>query len=136
MRAMELLDFQAAHLDGVLRLCTAEGWPSLPSSPDRALRVLTCSGGRTVVALERDMVVGFCQVLSDGELQAFCSLLLVGAGARRQGVGRALLLTALDRAGGQRMDLLAESTALDFYRSLRHREWAGFRIYPEPAGGE
>ncbi|HUY55787.1 MAG TPA: GNAT family N-acetyltransferase [Candidatus Nanopelagicaceae bacterium] len=131
---MTLVDFQAAHLDGVLDLCRAEGWPSLPSDPGRALRVLTCGGGRTVVAVDQTLVVGLCQVLSDGELQAYCSLLLVGAQFRRQGLGRTLLLTALERAGGERLDLLAETTAVDFYRKLRHHEWAGFRIYPEPLG--
>ena len=83
-----------------------------------------------MVAVDQGQVLGFCQVLSDGELQAYCSLLLVGAGFRRRGLGRALLVAGLTRAGGERMDLLAEQTALNFYRSLRHREWTGFRIYP------
>ena len=131
---MTLMDFRATHLDGVLELCSAEGWQSLPSDPQRALRVLTCRGGRTVVAEDRTVVLGVCQVLSDGEFQAYCSLLLVGANFRRQGLGRTLLLTALERAGGERLDLLAEATAVDFYRRFSHREWAGFRIYPDPVG--
>jgi hypothetical protein len=32
------------------------------------------------------------------------------------------------------MDLIASDESLDFYRSLRHTERAGFRIYP--SGGE
>ncbi|MHB1525444.1 MAG: GNAT family N-acetyltransferase [Candidatus Dormibacteria bacterium] len=130
---MELVAFQAEHLPGVIGLCSAEGWTSLPADPERAQRVLACPGGRTVVALEGAQVRGVCQVLSDGELQAYCSLLLVEAGCRRQGLGRSLLLTALARAGGERLDLLAAPDALRFYRSLRHREWSGFRIYPEPS---
>jgi len=136
-RPVELLDFEADHLEGVLALCRAEAWPSLPRDPDRALRVLTCPGGRTVVAVDQGAVRGFCQVLSDGELQAYCALLLVGAPWRRVGWGRALLLAALARAGGERLDLLAEPAAVDFYRSFRNREWAGFRLYPDsPAGAQ
>ena len=32
-----LLNFEPVHLGGVLALCEAEGWPSLPADPDRAL---------------------------------------------------------------------------------------------------
>lgn len=127
---MDLVGFTAEDLDQVLRLCQREGWPSLPSDPARALRVLTCPGSTTVVAKDGKEVVGFCQVLSDGELQAYCPVLLVEPSRRGQGIGRSLLLAALSRAGGERLDLLAESGAVAFYRGLRHQEWAGFRIYP------
>ena len=83
-----------------------------------------------MVAKDGKEVAGFCQVLSDGELQAYCPVLLVEPSRRGQGIGRSLLLEALSRAGGERLDLLAEPGAAAFYRGLRHQEWAGFRIYP------
>jgi hypothetical protein len=33
--------------------------------------------------------------------------------------------------GARRMDLIASDESLEFYRSFRHREQAGFRIYAE-----
>ncbi len=34
------------HLDGVIRLCAAEGWSSSPANPSRASRVLTHPGSQ------------------------------------------------------------------------------------------
>ncbi len=116
----------------MLELCTAERWLSLPTDPERALRALTSPGSTTMVARDSEQVIGVCQVLSDGEIQAYCALLLVAAHRRRTGLGRTLLLSALTAAGGERLDLLADGAALPFYESLRHRVLAGFRIYPDP----
>jgi hypothetical protein len=63
--------FSPSQLDGVLRLCTAEGWPSFAADPESAVRVLTAPGVTTVVALESGEVIGFAQLFSDGELQAY-----------------------------------------------------------------
>jgi hypothetical protein len=38
---------------------------------------------------------------------------------------------ALARVGAERMDLISSEESLDFYRSLKHREQVGFRIYPD-----
>jgi hypothetical protein len=51
--------FEARHLEGVLQLGRAEGWPSFPADPERALAVLTAPGVVTVVALDGDEVLGF-----------------------------------------------------------------------------
>jgi hypothetical protein len=59
--------FEATHLGGVLALCTAEGWPTFPSDPHRALRALLAAEATTVVALNVDgEVIGFAHALSDG----------------------------------------------------------------------
>ena len=55
---VEIRLFEPADLEGVLRLCVAEGWPSFPSDPDRARRVLTAPGVTTVVAVDGGVVVG------------------------------------------------------------------------------
>ena len=122
--------FEEGHLEGVLRLCVAEGWPSLPEDPARAVRVLTAPGVTTVVAVEGGAVVGFAQLFSDGEIQAFLTSIAVDVTARGRGIGRALVEAALRLAGGDRIDLLSEDDAVGFYESFPHRRKPGFRLYP------
>ena len=76
---MEILRLLPEHLDGVLALCVAENWPSLPEDPARAMRILTAPGVTTVVAVNEGEVVGFAQLLSDGELQSFLASIAVDA---------------------------------------------------------
>lgn len=127
---MKIVRFTDEHLDGILRLCTAEGWPSFPENPERASRVLTAPGVTTVVATDEDHVIGFAQLFSDGELQAFLANVAVEHGARGQGTGRALVTTALRMAGGERIDLLSEDGATAFYERFPNFPKPGFRLYP------
>jgi ribosomal protein S18 acetylase RimI-like enzyme len=127
---VEIVGLAPHHLDGVLRLCAEEGWPSFPADPARALRALTAPGVTSVVAIREDEVVGFAQVLSDGEIQSYLALLSVDRRFRRQGIAQALLREAAARAGGVRIDLLSEETAAGFYERLPHRRKPGYRIFP------
>jgi ribosomal protein S18 acetylase RimI-like enzyme len=86
-----------------------------------------------MVAMEGETVAGFAQLQSDGEIQAHLSLLAVAPAFRRRGLGRALIVRALREAGGERLDLLTDD-AQDFYASLPHVRFAGFRLYPEYTG--
>ena len=64
--AVEIAPFTAAaHLPDVLRLCEAEGWPSLPSDPARAARALSEPGAVTVVAVVDGALVGFAFAFAD-----------------------------------------------------------------------
>jgi ribosomal protein S18 acetylase RimI-like enzyme len=126
----EIVPFIAEHLDGVLRLCVAEGWPSFPDGPGRAIRVLTAPGVTTVIALDKGRVVGFAQLFSDGELQAFLANLAVAEGFRGRGTGRALVTEALRLSGGERIDLLSEDNAVGFYERFPNFRKPGFRLYP------
>ena len=126
----EVRRFAPADLDAVVELCAAEGWPSFPEDRARALRALTAPGVTTVVADEAGRVVGFAQLLSDGEIQAHLSLIAVHPVARRRGLARQMLRVALALAGGSRIDLLTD-TAPDFYAALPHRRMEGFRIWPQ-----
>lgn len=126
----EIRPFTREHLDGVIRLCVAEGWPSFAEDPERAVRVMTAPGVTTMVALDGDEVVGFAQMLSDGEIQAFLASIAVAERCRGSGIGRSLVDQALRRAGGQRVDLLSEEGAVGFYDSFPHFRKPGYRLYP------
>ena len=126
---MEIRRYRPTDLPGVLRLCAQEAWPSLVKDPARAARALAAPGVTTIVATEGDALLGFAQLLSDGEIQAHLSLIAVDAGHRRRGIARAMIERALAEAGGERIDLVTDS-AEEFYSALPHRRMAGFRIYP------
>lgn len=129
--AVQYVAFGPEHLDAVVGLCVEEGWPSLPEDSARAERALTAPGVFTVVAVDDGEVVGFATMLSDGEIQAYLSLLVVTATRRRHGIGRRLVETASRRAGGLRVDVVAAEGSEDFYAAMSHRRLAGFRVYPE-----
>jgi len=122
-----------AHLSGVVGICRSLEWDNFRHDPDLTRRSLTAPGVTTLVAVAGDEVVGFAQIYGDGVIQAHLGLLAVDEKWRRGGIGRGLIKEAFARVGVGRMDLIASDESLDFYRSLRHREQAGFRIYPERA---
>ena len=126
---MTITQYEEAHLPGILALCEAEGWPSLPADASRAHAVLTAPGVTTVVALDGQHVVGFAYLQSDGYIQAHLSQMAVHREYRRKGIGRALLEYAAPLTGAQRVDLVTD-TAEEFYGSFEHRTFSGFRIYP------
>ena len=92
--------------------------------------MLTAPGVTTVVATEGTIVLGFAEMLSDGELQAYLANVAVAADRRGEGIGRRLVTEVLSRAGGERIDLLSEEVSAQFYRRFPHFEKPGFRLYP------
>lgn len=130
---MEIRNYTSDDLRGILRLCELEGWPSLPEDPARADRALTAPGVTTVVAATDGHIVGFAQLLSDGEIQAYLCLIAVDSKYRRKGIARELIEVGLKSAGGLRVDLLTDS-AEDFYKALPHFKFSGFRLYPDYSG--
>jgi ribosomal protein S18 acetylase RimI-like enzyme len=127
---VDYLAFSEEYLAGLLRLCEAEGWPSFPADPARAFRALTAPGVVTVVAVEDGDFVGFAQMLTDGEIQAYLCDLAVASESRAQGIGTRLVEEAFARSGARRVDLLALDESAAFYQSFRHRMMPGYRIYP------
>jgi ribosomal protein S18 acetylase RimI-like enzyme len=125
-----VVPFDAGHLTEVLMLCDAEGWPSLPADPVRAQRVLTGPGTTTLVAVDGGHVVGFASAISDGAIDAYLSLVAVARDRRRSGVARLLIRELFQHTGVERIDLLAEPGSEEFYDSLPHRRFAGYRLYP------
>jgi ribosomal protein S18 acetylase RimI-like enzyme len=127
---MDYVMFSFNHLAGVLRLCELEGWPSFSADPERAMRALSAPGVLTIVAVERSEVIGFAQVLTDGEIQAYICQMVVATHARGQGIGRELINEAFARSRAQRVDVLALEGSEGFYGSFHHRIMSGYRIYP------
>ncbi|MBJ7332681.1 MAG: GNAT family N-acetyltransferase [Solirubrobacteraceae bacterium] len=116
------------HHDGVLALFSAERWLTLIEDPERTARALVAPGCTTLVALDGpdDQVVGAIWMQSDGEIQAHVSAITVAESHRGQGLGRALITSALDRTGVGRVDLI--SVADEFYGKMTERRFQGFRI--------
>lgn len=128
---MEYVPFERQHLDGVIRLCEAEGWQSYLADPERTFSALSSPGVVTVVAVDEGQVVGFAQVLTDGAIRAYLADLAVASERRGSGIGRQLVRVAFSRIRAVYMDLLSTADAEGFYQRLRHHRLPGFRIYPE-----
>jgi ribosomal protein S18 acetylase RimI-like enzyme len=94
------------------------------------LRLLTAPGVTTVVAVLDGDVVGFAELFSDGEVQAFLTSIAVDARLRRRGIGRALVEASLQMAGATQVDLLSEEASVGFYETFPHFRKPGFRLYP------
>lgn len=124
---MEFRQFVPSDLNGIIRLCEQERWPSFPEDLARAERALTAPGVTTVVAVEGEVLAGFAQLMSDGEIQAHLTLIAVDAAFRRRGIGKELITHALKMAGGLRIDLITDSSP-EFYASFPHRRMDGFRL--------
>jgi ribosomal protein S18 acetylase RimI-like enzyme len=123
--------YEAANATGVSRLCHDLGWPAY-SDPTVAARGCIAPGVHTVVATEADEVIGFAQAFTDGEAASYLSQVAVAEPHRRRGIGRLLVEEVFRRTDAARMDLVTDEAA-DFYRSFPHKEWTGFRIYPNNA---
>ena len=133
MPTPRVVAFEVPHLSGVLALCEAEGWPSLPGDPVRAQTMLTAPGAVSVVALDGDAVVGFAFAIVDaGGVDAYLSTMVVDGDHRRRGIARLLVGELFLRTGVARIDLLAEPGSEPFYDSLPHRSFRGYRLYPRP----
>jgi ribosomal protein S18 acetylase RimI-like enzyme len=120
--------YDRQDLPGIIALCEAEKWPSLPSDPQRAHRIMTNPGVTAYVAVNDEQVAGFIYLLSDGEVQAYIASMAVAADRRGQGTGTRLIREAFAACGAARVDLL--STADAFYEKLLHSSHSGFRLYP------
>jgi ribosomal protein S18 acetylase RimI-like enzyme len=119
------------HLSGVAGILASLEWDNFGYDLDLTRKALTAPGVTTIVAAagETGEVVGFAQVFADGVYQAHLGLLAVDEGWQRRGVGRGLVQEAFARVGARRLDLIASDESLEFYRSFKHREQVGFRIY-------
>ena len=127
-----VIPFDQSHLDGVLALCEAQVWSSLPSNPARAGRILTAPGASTLVAVDDGAVIGFALAIVDaGPLDAYLSMLAVAESRRREGIARLLIEALFRLTRVARIDLLAEPGSEAFYDSFPHQQFRGYRLYPD-----
>jgi len=128
-RDIRLLPFDPQYGERSAACAGALGWPSY-ADPETALQAFSAPGSITWVALHGEELVGLAHLLTNGVVHAHLSLVGVLPGFRRQGIARRLIEHAFHRCGARWLDLWAEPDSLDFYRSFRHEEHVGFRIYP------
>jgi ribosomal protein S18 acetylase RimI-like enzyme len=117
--------FPQEHLDEVVALCAAEGWPSW--TRENAARAFSAPNVLALVALEENEVVGVAELLTDGEVMAYLALLVVSMRARRRGIGRALIRDLFARSGLSRMDLLSEKDSPRVLRIVPAQGQAGIQ---------
>jgi len=103
---------EAEQLEGFF-----DGWTSYPSS-SALLRVLRNST-IAVLAYDGDLIVGFANALSDGELAAYIPLLEVRAAYRGRGVGTELVRRVMtELAGCYMIDAVCDADVAPFYDRL------------------
>ncbi|MBO0812428.1 MAG: GNAT family N-acetyltransferase, partial [Microlunatus sp.] len=90
-----VLPFEPEHVPGIAAVCGELGWPSY-ADPAVAARGCPAPGVSTFVAVADGTVVGFAQVLSDGVVQAYLTLLGVLPPWRRQGIASRLVIAAFE----------------------------------------
>lgn len=135
---MKLIAGDVPPLVESLALYTTVGWTAYTRDPDRLQRSLTAS--HLVLTMRDDTVrdddgalLGLARTISDGESICYLQDILVHPGARRRGVGRALVQEVQSRY--RHCMFIALSTDADgtadaalshpFYRSM------GFRTHPD-----
>jgi ribosomal protein S18 acetylase RimI-like enzyme len=87
--------------------------------------------GCAFVAVRDGHVVGFIRVISDGEVVSYVTEVAVDAGARFQGIGRALIDAVAAEFPKARIDLLSTSSAQEFYDTLCFTRKSGYRRWPQ-----
>jgi GNAT superfamily N-acetyltransferase len=105
-------DFTADHLDGALALSAAAGWPHR-----RDDWALVFGLGRGFVALADGRVVGTMLATPQGDV-AMLNMLIVEAGLRGRGIGRALMERALASTADRERRLVATAEGAPLYRRL------------------
>jgi ribosomal protein S18 acetylase RimI-like enzyme len=131
---MEIVAYEERHLDAVVGLCKAEGWP-VGANRERLGRAMTGAGVTALVAVEgtgeEERVLGFSEALGDGAFSGYLVMLLVAEDTRGRGIGKALVERTLRESGVLRLDLLSSEGAMSLYERFPHVRLPGFRLYPD-----
>ncbi|WP_237759830.1 GNAT family N-acetyltransferase [Arthrobacter alpinus] len=107
-------------------LYASVGWSSYAQSPEMLVAAVAGSS-KLVSAWSGDQLVGLARVISDGASIWYLQDLLVRPDFQRQGIGRALVLNALEGYGGVRQKMLLtddEPGQKAFYETLGFEETA------------
>lgn len=102
-----------ADFPTIQQLSLAEGWPSPTHRPIDLLLAWQHSWP-ALVAVERELAVGFVRGLTDGAITMFIAEMAVGARRRGRDIGRALLDACHALYPTTRLDLLSVDDARAF----------------------
>jgi len=117
--------------EGAVRdLLLSTGWQE-NAIPSQDVLNEAAETGCAFVAVTDQGVVGFIRVLSDGEVCSYITELAVLAGARFQGIGRALVDAVAQEFPKARIDLLSTSLAQSFYEEIGFQAKSGYRRWPQ-----
>ena len=114
-----------------------EGWPQ---HPDKNIhRKILKNSFKSIVAIdnEKNQIVGFITIISDGILSAYIPLLEVIPAYRKQGIGSRLLAIALKELDDLYMvDLVCDEERVSFYEKQGMIRWTAmlWRNYKGQAG--
>ncbi len=114
-----------------------EGWPQHPDKNTH--RRILKSSFKSIVAIdnEKNQIVGFITIISDGILSAYISLLEVIPAYREQGIGSQLLEMALKELDDLYMvDLVCDEERVSFYEKQGMIKWTAmlWRNFKKQAG--
>ncbi|GAA5157388.1 N-acetyltransferase [Ornithinimicrobium tianjinense] len=108
----------------LVELYTAVGWSAYTDDPD-TLEEAVRNSTRVVTARYGDQLLGLARVISDGASIAYLQDVLVRPELQREGVGRSLVLAALEPFAHVRQKVLLtddEPRQRAFYESLGYTE--------------
>jgi len=114
-----------------------EGWPQHPDKNTH--RRILKSSFKSIVAIdnEKNQIVGFITIISDGILSAYIPLLEVIPAYREQGIGSQLLEMALKELDDLYMvDLVCDEERVSFYEKQGMIKWTAmlWRNFKKQAG--
>ncbi len=94
-----------------------EGWHKKPNKIIH--RKILENSYKSIVAMNKNTIIGFINIISDGILSAYIPLLEVIPEYRNRGIGRKLIKKALDEVKDLYMiDLSCDDNLVEFYKKI------------------
>ncbi|MGH4124294.1 MAG: GNAT family N-acetyltransferase [Clostridium sp.] len=118
--------FVEKDFPAVQRLYEKEGWMTFIERADEGLKAWKNST-ITLVAVEKELVVGLVRALTDGKITTYIAEIIVDSNYRRKDIGKALLDVCHNLYPRTRLDLLSTEGADEFYERNKFRKTTGFR---------
>jgi ribosomal protein S18 acetylase RimI-like enzyme len=91
---MQVRAIQAHEIEAARKLLLAAGWERQVATIEEFAALIECSQV-ALVAVKSNEVIGFLRAITDGLTNGYISMVVVHPAHRRQGVGKALVTTAI-----------------------------------------